>query len=194
MGKGRVEAFSDGVFAVIITIMVLEMKVPHGADFAALVPIAPVFFSYVMSFAFIAIYWNNHHHVLHTAHKIDARVMWANMFLLFWISLIPFVTGWMGENHFPPVPVAAYGVVMLMSAIAYTILVRVLIAVHGQDSPLARAISSDNDFKGYASLALYVLAIGISFVEPIVSVVIYLTVSAMWFLPDRRIERQIKTK
>lgn len=189
MGKGRLEAFSDGVLAVVITIMVLEMKVPHEAELSALVPIWPVFFSYVMSFAFIGIYWNNHHHLLHTVHKIDARIMWANMHLLFWLSLVPFVTGWMGENHFAAVPVAAYGVVMLASAIAYTILGRAIIAAHGRDSTLAKAIGGD--FKGYASLALYALGIATSFVEPIVSVVIYLTVSAIWFLPDRRIERQV---
>ena len=189
MGKGRLEAFSDGVFAVIITIMVLEMKVPHDTTLEALVPIWPVLFSYVMSFIFIAIYWVNHHHLLHTVHKIDARIMWANMHLLFWLSLVPFVTGWMGENHFATVPVAAYGVVMLASAIAYTLLSWAIIAAHGQDSTLARAVGGD--FKGYASLALYASATAIAFVEPAVSVLMYLTVSAIWFLPDRRIERQV---
>jgi uncharacterized membrane protein len=190
MGKGRVEAFSDGVIAIIITIMVLELKVPHEATLGALEPLLPVLLSYAMSFLFMGIYWNNHHHLLHAAHKVDAKIMWANMHLLFWLSLVPFVTGWMGENHFETVPAALYGVVMLMSAIAYTILVRVLIAAHGRDSTLARAIGSD--FKGYLSLALYAAGIALSFVESLVGVALYLTVSAIWLVPDRRIERQLK--
>ena len=191
MGKGRLEAFSDGVIAIIITIMVLEMKVPHEAELSALAPLLPVFVSYAMSFLFIGIYWNNHHHLLHVAHKVDAKIMWANLHLLFWLSLVPFVTGWMGENHFETVPAALYGVVMLMSAAAYSILVRVLIAAHGRDSKLALAIGGD--FKGYLSLALYASGIALSFVESFIGVALYLTVSAIWLIPDRRIERQLKT-
>ncbi len=190
MGKSRLEAFSDGVIAIIITIMVLEMKVPHGAELSTLAPLIPVLLSYVMSFVFIGVYWNNHHHLLHVTHKVNAGIMWANLHLLFWLSLVPFVTGWMGENHFEAIPVAVYGCVMLMSAIAYTILVRVLIAAHGPDSKLAAAIG--NDFKGYTSLALYVAGIALSFVESLAGVALYLTVTVIWFLPDRRIERQVK--
>lgn len=189
MGKGRIEAFSDGVIAIIITIMVLEMKVPHATELSALVPIAPVFLSYALSFVFVGIYWNNHHHLLHAAHKIDGRIMWANLHLLFWLSLFPFATGWMGENHFEAVPVALYGVVGFMAAVAYAILARMLIAVNGRDSALAEAIG--NDVKGYASLALYVVGIGASFVDSMAGVACYVIVAGMWFVPDRRIEKKV---
>ena len=187
MNKGRMEAFSDGVIAIIITIMVLEMKVPHGTEISALQPLIPVFVSYVLSFVNVGIYWNNHHHLLHAAHSINGPILWANLHLLFWLSLFPFVTGWMGENHFAPTTVALYGAVLFMAAIAYTILVRFLLAHHGPDSTLAKAIGSD--FKGNISLALYAAAIALSFVEAWVSVAIYFLVAAMWFIPDRRIEK-----
>jgi uncharacterized membrane protein len=161
MTKGRLEAFSDGVIAVIITIMVLEMKVPHGEDLAALKPLIPVLLSYVLSFAFVGIYWNNHHHMLHASQRVNGPVLWANLHLLFWLSLVPFVTGWMGENHFARVPVALYGSVLLMCAIAYAILLRRLIALHGVDSDLALAIGSDS--KGNISIALYASAIPLAF-------------------------------
>ncbi|MBL9095531.1 MAG: DUF1211 domain-containing protein [Alphaproteobacteria bacterium] len=190
MGKGRIEAFSDGVIAIIITIMVLEMKVPHATELSALVPIAPVFLSYVLSFVFVGIYWNNHHHLLHATHKIDGRIMWANLHLLFWLSLFPFSTGWMGENHFEAVPVALYGVVAFMAAVAYTILARMLIAVNGRDSALAEAIGSD--VKGYLSLALYLVGIGLSFVDSLFGLACYVLVAGIWFVPDRRIEKALK--
>ncbi len=190
MGKGRIEAFSDGVIAIIITIMVLEMKVPHATELSALVPIAPVFLSYVLSFVFVGIYWNNHHHLLHATHKIDGRIMWANLHLLFWLSLFPFSTGWMGENHFEAVPVALYGVVAFMAAVAYTILARMLIAANGRDSALAEAIGSD--VKGYLSLALYLVGIGLSFVDSLFGLACYVLVAGIWFVPDRRIEKALK--
>ena len=190
MGKGRIEAFSDGVIAIIITIMVLEMKVPHATELSALVPIAPVFLSYVLSFVFVGIYWNNHHHLLHATHKIDGRIMWANLHLLFWLSLFPFSTGWMGENHFEAVPVALYGVVAFMAAVAYTILARMLIAATGRDSALAEAIGSD--VKGYLSLALYLVGIGLSFVDSLFGLACYVLVAGIWFVPDRRIEKALK--
>jgi uncharacterized membrane protein len=190
MGKNRLEAFSDGVIAIIITIMVLEMKVPHGVDLASLGPLIPVFISYVLSFIFVAIYWNNHHHLLHTVQQVNGPTLWANMHLLFWLSLTPFVTGWMGENHFHQVPVALYGVVLLMSAVAYTILVRVLVKHHGADSTLAKALG--NDFKGKVSLAAYASAIPLAFVNEWISMGIYVTVAALWFVPDRRIEKEFK--
>jgi uncharacterized membrane protein len=189
MTKGRMEAFSDGVIAIIITIMVLEMKVPHGTELSALQPLIPVFISYVLSFVNVGIYWNNHHHLLHAAHSINGTILWANLHLLFWLSLFPFVTGWMGENHFAPVTVALYGVVLFMAAIAYTILARFLVAHHGSDSALAKALGSD--FKGNISLAIYASAIALSFLFAWVSVALYFLVAAMWFIPDRRIEKQI---
>lgn len=189
MGKGRVEAFSDGVLAVIITIMVLEMKVPHGDDLSALAPLVPVFMSYVLSFVMVGIYWNNHHHVFQAAHHVNGSVMLANMHLLFWLSLFPFVTGWMGENHFASLPAAAFGVVALMSAISYTILTRTIIAADGKDSVLARAIG--NDYKGWGSLALYVAGIIFSVLDGFISFGLYVAVAVIWFIPDRRIERTI---
>ncbi len=192
MGKGRLEAFSDGVIAVIITIMVLEMKPPHGVELSALVPVWPVFVSYVLSFIYVGIYWNNHHHLMHAAHKVDGRVMWANLHLLFWLSLFPFMTGWMGENHFDTVPVALYGAVLFMAAIAYTILVRTLIALHGNESTIAAAIGSDT--KGNISLVLYLAGIATAFLNSYAGFAFYILVAALWLIPDRRIERQLKAK
>ena len=189
MTKGRLEAFSDGVIAIIITIMVLEMKVPHGEDFAALQPLIPVFISYVLSFIYVGIYWNNHHHLMHAAQHVNGGVMWANLNLLFWLSLFPFTTGWMGENHFAPVPVAVYGVNCIMTALGYTILVRFLLATHGSDSMLAKAIG--NNFYGYISLAIYAAAVAVSFFASYVSLALYFLVAAIWFIPDRRIEGKI---
>jgi len=186
MGRARLEAFSDGVIAILITIMVLELKVPHGADWQTLRPLTPVFLTYVLSFVFLGIYWNNHHHMLHTVQRIDGRILWANLHLLFWLSLVPFVTGWMGENHFAPVPTAVYGAVMLLSGVAYTILQAAIVAAHGPESTLAAAVGSD--MKGKVSLGLYALAIPLAFVNQWISDGIYVAVALMWFVPDRRIE------
>jgi len=187
MGKSRVEAFSDGVIAILITIMVLEMKVPHGENLAALKPLIPVFLSYVLSFAYLGIYWNNHHHMLHTCEKVTGAMLWANLHLLFWLSLIPFVTGWMGENHFGPMPSAIYGVVLLMSALAYWILERLIIASQGQASLLKRAIG--RDWKGKLSPILYAIAIPAAFWVEWLSIGLYVLVAIMWLVPDKRIER-----
>jgi uncharacterized membrane protein len=187
MTKGRLEAFTDGVIAVIITIMVLELKVPHGIDAAALVPLVPTFLSYVLSFVFIGIYWNNHHHMFHAVHHVTGGTLWANLHLLFWLSLVPFVTGWMDENRFAPLTVAAYGVVLLAAAIAYTILTRVLLASHPGDSVFAKALGKD--FKGWVSVAMYVAAIPLAFVEPWISGALYVLVALIWLIPDRRFER-----
>ena len=189
MGTGRLEAFSDGVIAIIITIMVLELKVPHGAELDALRPLFPVFISYVLSFVFIGIYWNNHHHMLHAAGKVNGRILWANLHLLFWLSLVPFVTGWMGENHFAALPVALYGVVLLMAGVAYFVLARALAAHHGKDSKLAVALGKDT--KGKASVAIYAAAVPLSFVNPWIAFAMYIVVAIIWFIPDRRIERVI---
>jgi uncharacterized membrane protein len=188
MGKGRFEAFSDGVIAVIITIMVLELKVPHGTDLSVLVPLIPVFLSYVLSFIYVGIYWNNHHHMLHAVEHINGRALWANLHLLFWLSLIPFVTGWANENHFAAVPVAMYGVVLCMSGVAYYILERTLIATHGRDSLLARAMGKD--FKGIASVVIYLIAIALAFVNVWIACALYVFVAIMWFIPDPRIEKK----
>ncbi len=187
MTKGRLEAFTDGVIAVIITIMVLEMKVPHGTDLAALGPVAPVFLTYVMSFVFTGIYWSNHHHMFHAVHHVNGAVLWANLHLLFWLSLVPFVTGWMGENHFQPLPVAGYGLVLLGAACAYTILVRALLALHPGDSPFAKALGGD--LKGKISLLIYAAALALAFVLPYVSCALYVLVAAIWLVPDRRFEK-----
>jgi uncharacterized membrane protein len=187
MTKGRLEAFTDGVMAVIITIMVLELKVPHGADTSALAPLVPIFASYVMSFAYVAIYWNNHHHMFHAVHHVTGGTLWANMHLLFWLSLVPFVTGWMDENHFAPLTVAAYGAVLLCAAIAYFVLTRVLLASHERDSVLARALG--RDFKGKLSAVAYVVAIPLAFVAIWISLAIYAAVALVWLVPDRRFER-----
>jgi TMEM175 potassium channel family protein len=190
MSKGRLEAFSDGVIAVIITIMVLEMRVPHGSDWTALRPLLPVFLVYVLSFIFVGIYWNNHHHMLHAAERINGKVLWPNLHLLFWLSLVPFVTGWMGENHFAPHPTAVYGVVMLMCGVAFTILQRVLIAQQPHGSRLTKAVGGDA--KGKLSLALYVAAIPLAFVNQWISDAIYVAVALIWLVPDRRIESLFK--
>jgi uncharacterized membrane protein len=189
MGKGRLEAFSDGVIAIIITIMVLEMKVPHTADLAALRPLFPLFLSYVLSFVNVGIYWNNHHHLLQAVVQVNGHALWANLHLLFWLSLFPFVTGWMGENYFAALPVALYGVVLLFAAIAYFILTRTLIAGHGRDSALAIAIGKD--FKGKVSVAIYAVAIPLSFVSSWIAYVLYILVTAIWLIPDRRIEKTL---
>jgi uncharacterized membrane protein len=189
MGRGRLEAFSDGVLAIIITIMVLELKVPHGTDPAALAPLIPVFLSYVLSFIYVGIYWNNHHHLLHAVRQVNGRVLWANLHLLFWLSLIPFVTGWLGENHFAAWPVALYGVVLLCAAVAYFVLTRVLISYHGKDSGLAKALGGD--FKGKVSVVFYAVAIPLSFVSPWLACGLYVLVAVMWLIPDRRIEQAL---
>ena len=192
MSKGRLEAFSDGVIAIIITIMVLELKVPHGATWADLRELLPIMVSYVLSFVNVGIYWNNHHHLLQAVKQVDGRVLWANMHLLFWLSLMPFATAWMGENDFAALPTALYGGVLLLSAIAYTILVRVLLAVHGRDSTLATAIGSD--VKGNISLVLYLLAVPLAFFLPWLAGVLYVLVAIIWFVPDRRIEKTLGGK
>ncbi len=189
MHKGRLEAFSDGVIAIIITIMVLGLQVPHGQDLRALFPLIPIFVSYVLSFVFVGIYWNNHHHLFQVVKHVNGAVLWANLFLLFWLSLIPFVTGWMGENNFAPWPVALYGVVLLCAASAYFVLVRVLLAANGRDSPLATAIG--NDFKGKISLVFYATAIPLAFVNSWLAFSLYVIVAIIWLIPDRRIERVV---
>ncbi len=190
MQKERLTAFSDGVIAIIITIMVLELKVPHGADWAALAPLVPVFLSYVLSFVYVGIYWNNHHHLLHAAERVNGAVLWANLHLLFWLSLMPFATGWMGENHFAPLPTALYGAVLLMPAIAYVVLQRAIIAAAWPRLACWRG-RSGGDFKGKISLVLYLAAIALSFVAPWAALTIYVAVALMWLIPDRRIERQL---
>ncbi len=187
MGKGRLEAFSDGVLAIIITIMVLELKVPHGAEPAALRPLLPVFLSYLLSFVYIGIYWNNHHHMLHATQRVSGAVLWANLHLLFWLSLVPFVTGWMGENDFAPAPTALYGVALLMAAIAYWILQRTLMAAHGSESLLAAAVG--RDLKGKLSPLAYAIAIPMAFVNEWLAGGVYVLVALLWLIPDRRIER-----
>jgi len=189
MSKGRMEAFSDGVIAIIITLMVLELKIPHEADLAALFPLAPVFLSYVLSFVYLGIYWNNHHHLLQASRQVDGRVLWANLHLLFWLSLISFVTGWMGENQFAAWPVALYGTVLLLAAVAYFILTRALISVHGRESALATAVGED--FKGKVSIVIYLVAIPLAFVNSWLACALYVLVAVMWLVPDRRIEKTL---
>jgi len=190
VGKNRMEAFSDGVLAIIITIMVLELAVPHQADLSALRPLIPIFLSYVLSFLHLGIYWNNHHHLLQVTQQVDGRVLWANLHLLFWLSLIPFVTGWMGENEFAAWPVALYGMVLLFSAIAYFILSRVLLAIHGKDSTLGTALG--DDFKGKVSVLIYMVAVPLAFVSPWIAGGLYVFVAVMWLIPDPRIEKTIE--
>ncbi len=190
MGKTRLEAFSDGVIAIIITIMVLELKVPHNPELSALWELSPIFLSYVLSFAYVGIYWNNHHHLLHAVKRVSAGMLWANLHLLFWLSLFPFTTGWMGENHFATWPVVFYGVNLLAAAIAYTILVMAIIGTHGKDSDIAKAIGSD--FKGKVSLLAYVVAVALALYYPWISGALYIAVALMWFVPDSRIERMMK--
>jgi uncharacterized membrane protein len=189
MGKGRLEAFSDGVIAIIITIMVLELKVPHGANLVALRPLIPIFLSYVLSFIFVGIYWNNHHHLLQAVRHVNGRILWANLHLLFWLSLTPFVTNWMGESHFAAWPVALYGAVLLFAGFAYFILTHALISHHGKDSALATALG--RDFKGKVSLLFYGVAIPVSFVNPWLACTLYVLVAVMWLIPDRRIEKAL---
>jgi uncharacterized membrane protein len=192
MGKTRLEAFSDGVIAIIITIMVLELKVPHGTEWSALTPLFPVFLSYVLSFVFIGIYWNNHHHMLHAIHHVNGKILLANLHLLFWLSLVPFVTGWMGENHFASLPVALYGFVLLMAGFAYLVLARLLAGYEGKDSQLARALG--RDYKGKASLIAYSAAIPLSFVKTWIAFILYVGIAVMWFLPDPRIEKTVASE
>jgi TMEM175 potassium channel family protein len=192
MSKSRLEAFSDGVIAIIITIMVLELSIPHGADWQALAPLLPVFLTYVLSFIFLGIYWNNHHHMLHAATRVNGAILWANLHLLFWLSLVPFVTGWMGENHFAPLPTAVYGVVLLSAAIAYTILQHAILAEEGPDSRLGTALEGDGKEK--LSLALYVAAVPLAFVRPWIADVLYVSVALLWLVPDRRIESKLRER
>ena len=187
MGKSRLEAFSDGVIAIIITIMVLELKVPHGESLATIAPLWPVFLSYILSFVIVGIYWNNHHHMLHAVKQVTGAVLWSNLHLLFWLSLMPFTTGWMGENHFAPLPVALYGVVLLMAGVAYYLLVRALIACHGAGSEFAARVGSD--WKGKIPLVAYSAGIALAFVSPWIALALYAAVAGMWFIPDRRFEK-----
>jgi uncharacterized membrane protein len=191
MTKARLEAFSDGVIAIIITIMVLEMRAPHSADLSALGPVLPVFGSYVLSFVHIGIYWNNHHHLLHAARHVNGAILWSNLHLLFWLSLVPFVTAWMGENHFERAPVALWGAVMLMAGVAYYMLTHTLIRHHGPESALRAAVG--RDFKGTISVVMYAVAIALSVVNRWVSLALYVAVALMWLVPDRRIERGVST-
>jgi uncharacterized membrane protein len=191
MGKNRLEAFSDGVIAIIITIMVLEMKVPHGEGIETLVPLIPIFLSYVLSFVYLGIYWNNHHHMLHASQKVTGSMLWANLHLLFWLSLIPFATGWMGENHFAAAPSALYGVVLLMAAATYWILQQLIIASQGPDSILKKAIGGD--WKGKLSLVLYAAAIPLAFWRQWISLGLYVFVALLWLIPDRRIENVLRS-
>src|SRR5262245_12000549 len=191
MHKGRVEAFSDGVIAILITIMVLDLKTPEGTALAALRPLGPTFLSYVLSFVIIGIYWNNHHHMLQAAHRVSGSVLWANLHLLFWLSLLPFVTRWTGEHGFAPVPTAMYGVVLIMAAVAYTILQRSIIAAQGDDSKLAAAVG--RDLKGKLSIAFYAIAIPLALLRPWLAATLYAIVVLIWLIPDRRIESRLST-
>ncbi|MBP6309764.1 MAG: DUF1211 domain-containing protein [Arenimonas sp.] len=190
MGKNRLEAFSDGVLAIIITIMVLELKVPHGDSLLALKPLLPVFLSYVLSFLYVAIYWNNHHHLMHTVKHVSASILWTNMHLLFWLSLVPFATAWMGENHFASMPTALYGFILLMAGFAYWLLQKAIIRSHGNESILAKAIGGD--IKGYGSIVLYAIAIPLSVYQEILAGGIYVLVALWWLIPERRIERTLE--
>ena len=192
MGKARLEAFSDGVIAIIITIMVLDLKIPSGADMGAIGPLVPVFLNYVLSFVYVGIYWNNHHHLLHTVQRVSGGVLWANLHLLFWLSLFPFVTGWMGGNYTAAIPTAFYGVVLLMAALAYLVLERVIIANEGSNSLLARAVGGE--LKGRISVLLYALGIGVAFYSRVAAQLFYVTVALMWLVPDRRIERVVSDR
>jgi uncharacterized membrane protein len=189
MSKARMEAFSDAVFAIIMTIMVLELKVPHGADLATLSVVFPIFLSYVLSFIYLGIYWNNHHHLLSVTHQVSGGILWANLHLLFWLSLIPFASGWMGENHFAPVPTALYGVILVLAGCAYLLLQREILVREGPDSILAKAMGKD--WKGRVSPLLYVVGIALAFLRPWLAGVVYVSVALMWLVPDRRIERKV---
>jgi uncharacterized membrane protein len=190
MGKGRLEAFTDGVIAIIITIMVLELKVPHGADFAALESSIPVLLAYVLSFVNVGIFWANHHHMLHATDRIDGKVLWANLFLLFWLSLVPFVIRWMDEAGFTALPTAAYGVVLGMAAIGYTVLQAAIVALNGRSSRLAEAVG--HDFKGKVSIVMYAASVPLAFVSPWIAITLYVAVALVWLVPDRRIETKLK--
>jgi len=190
MTKARLEAFSDGVIAILITIMVLELHVPHEVTWEALRALVPIFLTYVLSFVFVGIYWNNHHHMLHAADRINGKVLWANLHLLFWLSLIPFVTGWMGQNHFEPIPCAAYGIVMLFCGTAYYVLAHTLVAAQGVDSRLAHAMG--RDYKGKLSVGLWALGIVLAFVNQWIAIAIYVGVALMWLVPDTRIEKHVQ--
>ena len=192
MGRGRLEAFSDGVLAILITIMVLDLKVPHEAEPAALLPVFPVFLCYVLSFIYLAIYWNNHHHMLHATERVTGAILWANLHLLFWLSLIPFVTAWMGENHFAAAPTALYGLVLLMAALAYWLLQQTIVADQGEASLLAAAIG--RDLKGKLSPFLYAAAVPLAFFDPRISQALYVLVALMWLVPDRRIVRALRSQ
>jgi uncharacterized membrane protein len=192
MEKDRLLAFSDGVIAIIVTIMVLELKAPHGADWSDLIKLAPGFFSYVLSFTFVAIYWNNHHHLLYTVSRVNGTILWANMHLLFWLSLIPFATAWAGDNHFAPVPTAVYGIAFLMPGCAYYLLKEAMIRLEGPDSTLARALG--RDVKGKISFVFYATGIALAFVSQWLAIAVYLLVALMWLIPDRRIERTVAAK
>ena len=190
MNKTRMEAFSDGVIAIIITIMVLELHAPRGAELYMLRPLIPTFVCYVLSFTFVGIYWNNHHHLLHAVQKVNGSILWANLHLLFWLSLVPFVTSWTGQNHFASWPVALYGIDLFMAGVAYYILTHTLIRHHGKDSALAQAVG--NDFKGIISVAIYAVAIALAFFTPMFSFGLYVLVAVIWIIPDRRIEKNFK--
>jgi uncharacterized membrane protein len=192
MGKNRLEAFSDGVIAIIITIMVLELKVPHGGDLDALVPLLPVLCAYVLSFIYVGIYWNNHHHLMHAVQRVNGSVLWANLHLLFWLSLFPFATNWMGENHMAAWPTALYGLVLFMAAVAYYILTRALIAMHGSNTMLERALGADR--KGKLSVVVYLLAIGVSFWQAWVAAALYTAMAIVWLVPDRRVEKLLTSE
>jgi uncharacterized membrane protein len=189
MTKGRLEAFSDGVIAILITIMVLELKVPHGGDWQSLRPVLPVFLTYVLSYVYLGIYWNNHHHLLHATERVNGKILWANLHLLFWLSLVPFATGWMGENHFDPVPTAVYGAVMFIAGVAYLILQNTIIADHGMNPKVAEALR--RDIKGSISAVMYASAIPLAFVREWISDVLYVAVALLWLVPDRRIESKL---
>ncbi|VVD91912.1 hypothetical protein PCO31110_01666 [Pandoraea communis] len=193
MGKSRLEAFSDGVIAIIITIMVLEMKAPHGSELADLLPVAPTFLTYILSYVYVGLYWNNHHHLFHVVQRVSGSVLWANLHLLFWLSLVPFVTHWLGENHFTAWPTALYGIVLFMAAMAYYILTRTLLAVHEEGGNAKLATALGRDAKGKLSVVAYALAIGLAFVVPAVSLVLYALVAAVWLIPDRRIEHVLRS-
>ena len=191
MPKERMAAFSDGVIAIIITIMVLELKVPHGETLAAMRPLLPVFLSYVLSFVNVGIYWNNHHHLLHACHRVSAGILWANLHLLFWLSLVPFATAWMGESHFATIPVALYGIPLLMSGAAYSVLCATLIRENGKDSALARVLS--RDWKARVSMVAYVAAIPLAFVHSAISLTLYIATASLWLIPDTRLEKYLKS-
>ncbi|VVD69659.1 TMEM175 family protein [Pandoraea soli] len=193
MGKSRLEAFSDGVIAIIITIMVLEMRAPHGSELSDLLPVAPTFLTYILSYIYVGLYWNNHHHLFHVVQRVSGSVLWANLHLLFWLSLVPFVTHWLGDNHFTAWPTALYGVVLFMAAVAYYLLTRALLAVHGAGGNAKLAAAVGRDVKGKLSVVAYALAIGLAFVMPALSLALYALVAAVWLIPDRRIEQVIES-